>query len=436
MDCGKSGTVFGPKIHSNARNRNSGEFVNLASIITVAGGFAGTVLDVSFPIVGVVGGGQLARMMAPEAIALGLEFRVLAEAEGVSATTVAQYTVGDYKDFETLKAFATSVDVLTFDHEHVPTEHLRALQEAGVNLHPGPDALVYAQDKLDMRRKMAELNLPQPAWAAVSSVDELVAAGEKIGFPVVLKTPRGGYDGKGVMILDDADAARNAGDWFTDFDELLVEQKVDFSRELSAQVARSASGETAPYPVVESVQTDGVCDIVTAPAPGLDDAVAQAAQDAAVKIAESLCVTGMLAVEMFQTSETEAGFMINELAMRPHNTGHWSMNGAVTGQFENHLRAVLDLPLGSTEPVAAYTVMKNYLGGANQDLYAAFPKAMETYPEAKIHAYGKEVRPGRKIGHVNVLAETEADLDATIAAANGAAAIIRDFDQTSGKDRS
>lgn len=379
----------------------------------------------TFPTVGVVGGGQLARMMAPVAINLGVKLHVLAEADDVSATTAATFTVGDYKDYDTLSAFAATVDVVTFDHEHVPTQHLQRLQEAGVQLAPGPDALVYAQDKLTMRAKMAELQLPQPAWRAVASVDELVAAGEEIGFPVVLKTPRGGYDGKGVWVLDSPDEARQTQAWFNgDHPALLVEAKVDFQSELSAQIARSTTGETMTYPVIETIQTAGVADIVKAPAPALDQTTAQAARQAAETIANAVGVTGMLAVELFHTPDTEAGFMINELAMRPHNTGHWTQDGAITSQFEQHLRAVLGLPLGATDPVAPYTVMKNYLGAENHDLYGAFPLAMQKYPAAKIHAYGKSVRPGRKIGHVNVLA-TDGDLDAALTAAVDAAEIIR-----------
>ncbi|NWN87787.1 MAG: 5-(carboxyamino)imidazole ribonucleotide synthase [Micrococcaceae bacterium] len=379
----------------------------------------------SFPTVGVVGGGQLARMMAPVAINLGVKLQVLAEADDVSATTAASFTVGDYKEYDTLAAFAESVDVVTFDHEHVPTEHLQRLEAAGVQLAPGPGALVYAQDKLAMRQKMAELKLPQPDWRAVSSVEELVAAADEIGFPVVLKTPRGGYDGKGVWVLDSAEHARQTHTWFDGTHQaLLVEAKVDFASELSAQIARSTTGETITYPVIETIQTDGVADIVKAPAPNLETATAHAARAAADTIATAVGVTGMLAVELFHTPDSEAGFMINELAMRPHNTGHWTQDGAVTSQFEQHLRAVLGLPLGSTDPVVPYTVMKNYLGAENEDLYGAFPLAMRKYPHAKVHAYGKSVRPGRKIGHVNVLA-IDGNLDAALDAAIDAANIIR-----------
>ncbi len=378
-------------------------------------------------MIGVVGGGQLARMMAPAATALGVRLRVLAEGGDVSATTAAECVVGDYRDLETLRDFAASVDVVTFDHEHVPAEHLRALEAAGVNLQPGPDALQHAQDKLLMRQACDRLGLPNPAWAAVTTVDELIGFARRVEFPVVLKTPRGGYDGKGVRVVASVEDAEDCRDWFgLGFEALLVEDLVEFSRELSAQVARTPSGTTASYPVVESIQTDGICDVVTAPAPGIDPRTAQAAEEAAVTLAEGLGVTGMLAVELFETPGIGPGFMVNELAMRPHNSGHWTMDGAVTGQFEQHVRAVLDLPLGATDTLGAYTVMKNYLGGANEDLYSAFPAAMAAHPEAKIHAYGKSVRPGRKIGHVNVVAPLAEDLAAAREAAESAAAIIRD----------
>lgn len=317
----------------------------------------------------------MARMMAPAAVALGCQISVLAEGEdGCARTAIPTAPVGDYKDYAALSEFAKSVDVLTFDHEHVPYEHLCALQDLGVNVQPGPEALRYAQDKLVMREGLGSRGLPVPEWAAVATTDELIEFGDRIGWPVVLKTPRGGYDGKGVRVIRDASGATEAADWFgRDFPHLLVEAMVPFSRELSAQVARTPSGKMVCYPVVESVQVDGICDEVIAPAPNIDPAVAQAAQECAMKVAEGLGVTGMLAVELFETPGVGEGFLINELAMRPHNSGHWSIDGSITSQFEQHLRAILDLPLGGTDPLGAYVIMKNYLGGENQDLYGAYP---------------------------------------------------------------
>ncbi|WP_346922408.1 5-(carboxyamino)imidazole ribonucleotide synthase [Glutamicibacter creatinolyticus] len=379
----------------------------------------------SFPKIGVIGGGQLARMMAPEALNLGFELHVLAEAEDVSAArSVPDAPVGDYKDLDTLRHFAKGLDVVTFDHEHVPNEHLSTLISEGVNIQPRPEALIHAQDKLVMRQAIEQLGLPNPRWAKVENVAELIAFGDEIGWPIVLKTPRGGYDGKGVRILDDAQAARDAADWFAN-GALLAEDKVNFSRELSALVARTPSGQAKAWPVVHTIQVDGVCDEVIAPAQDIDPAVAEAAAAAALRIAEQFGVTGVMAAELFETPGSGAGFVINELAMRPHNTGHWTMNGSVTSQFEQHLRAVLDLPLGETRELGL-TVMKNYLGGENQDLYSAFSAALDAAPEVKVHAYGKSVRPGRKIGHVNVVANTGQTVDELRQRAEMVAALIRD----------
>ncbi|WP_396278595.1 5-(carboxyamino)imidazole ribonucleotide synthase [Glutamicibacter creatinolyticus] len=364
-------------------------------------------------------------MMAPEALNLGFELHVLAEAEDVSAArSVPDAPVGDYKDLDTLRHFAKGLDVVTFDHEHVPNEHLSTLISEGVNIQPRPEALVHAQDKLVMRQAIEQLGLPNPRWAKVKNVAELIAFGDEIGWPIVLKTPRGGYDGKGVRILDDAQAARDAADWFAN-GALLAEDKVNFSRELSALVARTPSGQAKAWPVVHTIQVDGVCDEVIAPAQDIDPAVAEAAAAAALRIAEQFGVTGVMAAELFETPGSGAGFVINELAMRPHNTGHWTMNGSVTSQFEQHLRAVLDLPLGETRELGL-TVMKNYLGGENQDLYSAFSAALGAAPEVKVHAYGKSVRPGRKIGHVNVVANTGQTVDELRQRAEMVAALIRD----------
>ncbi|BCW57995.1 N5-carboxyaminoimidazole ribonucleotide synthase [Arthrobacter sp. StoSoilB20] len=381
----------------------------------------------TFPVIGVVGGGQLARMMAPPATALGFELRVLAEGVDVSAVAaVATAPIGDYKDLDALLEFSKGLDVLTFDHEHVPTEHLRALLDAGVNVQPGPDALVNAQDKLVMRAAIDRLGLPNPEWSAVSSVEELVAFGDRIGWPVVLKTPRGGYDGKGVRIVDSAADAQDTADWFQAMSPLLAEAKVDFSRELSALVARTPSGESRAWPVVHTIQVDGVCDEVIAPAQNIPVEVAAAAEEAALRIANELGVTGVMAAELFETPGVGAGFLINELAMRPHNTGHWTQDGSITSQFEQHLRAVLDLPLGATDALAPVVVMKNFLGGENQDLFNAFPMALAYEPAAKVHSYGKSVRPGRKIGHVNLVGSSVSDVDSVRRRATAVANIIRD----------
>ncbi|MDQ1137610.1 5-(carboxyamino)imidazole ribonucleotide synthase [Microbacterium sp. SORGH_AS 1204] len=320
-------------------------------------------------------------------------------------------------------AFARDVDVITFDHEHVPQDVLAALVDAGVAVHPGPAPLGVAQDKLVMRARMAELGLPQPDWAAVADTAQLQAFLDAHGGRAVVKTPRGGYDGKGVRVVS---AASEADDWFAALAEdgnggaLLAEELVDFRRELAQQVARRPSGEVRAYPVVETVQRGGVCAEVIAPAPRADDRVQRVAAEIGVAVAEGLGVTGMLAVELFETADER--ILINELAMRPHNSGHWTQDGAVTSQFEQHVRAVLDLPLGSTDVIAPWSVMINVLGGpAEGGLEDRFAAAMEEYPAAKIHTYGKAPRPGRKVGHVNVVGD---DLDEIVYEARGAASFF------------
>ncbi|MCK6066752.1 MULTISPECIES: 5-(carboxyamino)imidazole ribonucleotide synthase [Microbacterium] len=374
--------------------------------------------------VGIIGGGQLARMMIAPAVELGVDVRVLAEEPGMSAELAATAT-GDYRDADTVLAFAHDVDVITFDHEHVPQDVLAALVDAGVAVHPGPEPLGVAQDKLVMRRRMQELGAPQPEWAAVSDETQLQEFLDAHGGRAVVKTPRGGYDGKGVRVVS---AAHEAQDWFTTLaedargGELLVEELVDFSRELAQQVARRPSGQVAVYPVVETVQRGGVCAEVLAPAPGASARLRQAAADLGVAIAEGLGVTGMLAVELFET--TDERILVNELAMRPHNSGHWTQDGAVTSQFEQHLRAVLDLPLGATESTAPWSVMVNLLGGpAEGGLLERFAPAMAEHPRAKVHTYGKAPRPGRKVGHVNVAGD---DLDDVAYEARAAAAHFLD----------
>ncbi|RFA22616.1 5-(carboxyamino)imidazole ribonucleotide synthase [Subtercola boreus] len=372
--------------------------------------------------IGVIGGGQLARMMIPAAVNLGLELEVLAENEGSSAHLAAT-VVGDYRDPRTVLAFAQTVDVVTFDHEHVPETILRQLVAAGHSVQPGPDALRFAQDKLAMRRRLGELGVPMPDWAEVSNEDELEAFLADHGGEAVIKTSRGGYDGKGVRLVT---RAAEAADWFTALNEdgrggaLLAEERVEFRRELAQLIARRPSGGTALWPVVETVQRRGVCSEVFAPAPGINPRVWELAASIATRIATELGVTGVLAVELFET--TDDRLLVNELAMRPHNSGHWSIEGSVTSQFEQHLRAVLDLPLGATDARAPVTVMVNVLGGpATGSLADQYPHALADQPTAKIHNYGKDPRPGRKVGHVTVTGD---DLDTVVFQARAAAALL------------
>ncbi|MEV1332279.1 5-(carboxyamino)imidazole ribonucleotide synthase [Micromonospora costi] len=381
------------------------------------------------PVVGMVGGGQLARMTHQAAIALGQSLHVLALAPDDGAALVAadvQY--GDHTDLAALRTFAKGCDVVTFDHEHVPNEHLRTLAADGATVYPPADALRYAQDKRAMRERLTELGAPVPAWRPVGEPDDLVTFGAEVGWPVVLKAARGGYDGRGVwMVTDAAHAAELARTLLAGGTELIVEERVPLRRELAVQVARSPFGQVAAYPVVETVQVDGICVEVLAPAPDLPEDLALAAQQLAIDLATSLGVVGLLAVELFEVVDASGrpGIVVNELAMRPHNSGHWTIEGARTSQFEQHLRAVLDYPMGDTSLAAPVVVMANVLGGEpggisiDERLHHLF--AAE--PGAKVHLYGKQVRPGRKIGHVTVLGD---DLDDVRARAARAARWLRE----------
>jgi 5-(carboxyamino)imidazole ribonucleotide synthase len=372
------------------------------------------------PVVGMVGGGQLARMTAQAAIGLGVTFRVLAESPTDSAALVTHdVTVGSHLSPRDVSAFAGRCDVVTFDHEHVPGRVLAELESAGVLVRPGSAALRHTQDKMAMRGALTSRGVPCPRYAAVASAADVeeFAAGS---WPVVLKAVSGGYDGKGVWVCaSPAEAAEVVAHGIA----LLAEEFVPFRRELAALVARSPSGQGAAYPVVQTVQVDGICREVIAPAPGLDPEVAAAAQALALRIASSLDVTGLLAVELFETAA--GGLLVNELAMRPHNSGHWTIDGARTSQFEQHLRAVLDLPLGSCALSGPLTVMANLLGGTDPDIYDRYIHVMAADPAVKVHFYGKEVRPGRKIGHVTITCDSAGDLDDARGRARRAAAYLR-----------
>jgi len=389
--------------------------------------------------VAVIGGGQLARMMQEEASALGVHLRALVEApDGSAAQVMPDAPVGRPDDAGAVHDLLqpkrgeqpqdlADAAVLTFEHEHQDHALLQQLAAQGVSVQPSAQALLYARDKLEMRRAMTRLELPQPAWSPVSQPAEVLEFALQHGWPVVLKTPQGGYDGHGVLLVNDAAELENgeAAKWFKALADgagvggggslggaqvscLLVEQAVNFTRELAALVARNPSGQVEAWPVVETVQVEGMCDTVLAPAPGLKPATAALAQQVAKRVASELEVTGVLAVEMFVV-EGDGGdqLYINELAMRPHNSGHWSQDGALTSQFEQHLRAVLDWPLGSAQLVAP-TVMVNVIGWRQEtdaplpDPSSRLAQALQVAPQAKIHLYGKQARRGRKLGHVNL----------------------------------
>jgi 5-(carboxyamino)imidazole ribonucleotide synthase len=357
--------------------------------------------------VGVIGGGQLARMMQPAAIALGVNLCVFAETEGSSAHN-AVTKVGDYTDLNQLREFANGVDVITFDHEHVPPKLLRELEAEGVKVRPGPDALIHSQNKLVMRKKLTELGLPQPKWAEVSSAGELQAFIDQQESGAVVKTPIGGYDGRGVRVIT---SVSEVSDWLENIADfggsLLAEQKVEFDSEAAQLIARRPSGETRHWPLVQTIQSGGVCSEVVAPYPSgsLGDEAAEIGQ----AIANGLGVTGVLAVEMFVLPGGR--LFVNELAMRPHNSGHFSIEGSNTSQFEQHLRAVLDLPLGDTAMRSKAAVMVNLLGvDERNNFYEHYPHLMDKYPEVKFHLYEKAARAGRKMGHLTVLGSDAAEL--------------------------
>ena len=385
-------------------------------------------MDSSLPVVGMIGAGQLARMTHQAAIALGQSLRVLAVDPGEPAALVcSDVRPGGADDLAALRAFSRGCSAVTFDHEQVPQENLRALVADGVAVHPGPDALLHAQDKLVMRRRLTELDVAVPPFAEIRTPGDLTAFVAEHG-PSVVKAVRGGYDGRGVWMdpsLEEVAALLAAGT------PLMVEQRVAMRRELAALVARSPFGQAAAWPVVETVQADGQCVQVLAPAPGLDEDVASAAQELALRIASELGVTGLLAVELFETAPRGAGgagtgaagaLVVNELAMRPHNSGHWTIEGSRTSQFEQHLRAVLDYPLGATTPTAPAVVMANVLGAAeavamstDERLHHLFAR----FPDVKVHLYGKAERPARKVGHVTALGTDMEEVRARAALAAG-----------------
>lgn len=365
-------------------------------------------LRTGLPVVGMVGAGQLARMTHQAAVALGQSLRVLATGPDEPAAQVATDVVlGRHDDLATLRRFAEGCDVLTFDHEHVPTEHLRALVAEGVRVYPGPDALCHAQDKLVMRRALAGLGVPVPPFGEVTRPQDAVSFGAEYGWPCVLKAVRGGYDGRGLWMLNTPTGARRAvAELLAAGTPLLVEQCVAMHRELAVLVARSPFGQGAVWPVAQTVQREGICVEVLAPAPGLDPELSQAGQQLALRLAATLDVVGVLAVELFETATGQ--LLVNELAMRPHNSGHWTIDGAVTSQFEQHLRAVLDYPLASTAARAPVCVMANVLGAGTPPVMGLDERVhhlMARYPQAKLHLYAKPERPGRKIGHVTVFGD-------------------------------
>jgi 5-(carboxyamino)imidazole ribonucleotide synthase len=357
---------------------------------------------VSFPRVGVIGAGQLARMMAVPANNLGIEFTVYAGSVNDSAAQVSDFVLGDFRDLDSVLSFAKECDVITFEHELVPQSVIRGLEKAGVKVYPRSESFIYSQNKLEMRKKMAALGLPNPRF------EEYTGGATKLPFPLIAKLPSGGYDGRGVFVIESQDDLMNL---YATHGNLLIEEKLPFDYELSVMVARSPHNQAATWPATLTIQTDGICTMTVTPVPNLDLKLAQELQRATLAIAEGINLVGVMAVEIFVVGER---FFINELALRPHNSGHWTIEGAKTSQFEQHLRAVLDLPLGSTSMRDKYAVMGNILGGAKSDMYRPYLHLMARRPDLHFHQYGKEVRPGRKIGHVTMCGENLLELQEEI----------------------
>jgi 5-(carboxyamino)imidazole ribonucleotide synthase len=345
-------------------------------------------------------------MMIAPASNLGIELKVLAETKDSSAALAAT-VFGDFTDAETVLNFAKSVDVITFDHEHVPLAILQQLEKQGVSVQPSSKALSHAQNKLVMRKALEKIGAPNPIWEEVSTALQLDDFIKKHGPEIIVKTPIGGYDGKGVRVVSSSD---QVSDWLSEpmisslGGALLVEQKVSFKRELAQLSARNPSGNFVSWPVVETRQKNGVCSEVLSPAPDISDELSTKAVKVAQLISESLGVTGNLAVEMFETAEGE--LLVNELAMRPHNSGHFTIEGSATSQFEQHLRAVSNLPLGKTDPLKPVAVMVNLLGVSDsKNFMDNYSHVMSKFPQIKIHSYAKAPRLGRKLGHITVVGD-------------------------------
>ncbi|CAN2234236.1 PurK Phosphoribosylaminoimidazole carboxylase (NCAIR synthetase) [actinobacterium SCGC AAA044-D11] len=357
----------------------------------------------SFPRVGVIGAGQLARMMAVPANDLGIDFKVFAAIPNDSAAQVTNFVLGDYSDVNSVLAFAKECDVLTFEHELVPQSVIKAIEAAGIKVYPRAESFTYSQDKLAMRGKIAELNLPNPKW------QKYQGGNSNIAFPLIAKLPTGGYDGRGVYVVE---SENELAELQKKFGTLLLEEKLNFDYEISVMVARSPHNQAATWPATLTIQENGICTSTITPVPNISDSLAEKVQRAALEIAAGISLVGVMAVEMFVIGED---FYINELALRPHNSGHWSIEGSETSQFEQHLRAILDLPLGSTSMRSSYAVMGNVLGGAKSDMYRPYLHLMARTPDLKFHQYGKEVKPGRKIGHVTMCGENLLQLQEEIA---------------------
>lgn len=355
-------------------------------------------------IVGVLGGGQLARMLALAGYPLGLRFRTFNPSPEAPAGHLAELLVAPYDDPAALERFADGLTVATYEFENVPDAAARLL-EARVSVFPGSLALQTAQDRLAEKEMFGRLAIPLPGYAAVGSLSDLEAAIGRLGLPAVLKTRRLGYDGRGQAVLRAPDEVAPAWESLGGV-PCVLEQMVPLRRELSVLAARGRDGSTACYPLVENSHREGILRVSVAPAADIG-ALQEQAEQYAARILDHLGYVGLLALELF-VDDRDGRLLANEIAPRVHNSGHWTIEGAETSQFENHLRAILGLPLGSTAP-RGHAAMVNLIGTVPPT------EALAAIPGAHIHVYGKSERPGRKLGHVTVAAATAADRDDLLA---------------------
>ncbi|MDW8357928.1 5-(carboxyamino)imidazole ribonucleotide synthase [Thermus sp.] len=344
--------------------------------------------------VGILGGGQLGRMLALAGYPLGLTFRFLDPSPEACAGQVGELRVGAYGDEEALKGFAEGLDLVTYEFENVPVGAARFLAQ-NLPVFPPPEALEVAQDRLREKAFMRGLGVPTPAFREVDTPSGLEEALAQVGLPALLKTRRGGYDGKGQALVRTQEEAE-AAFWALGGEGLILEAFVPFTREVSLLAVRGRTGEVAFYPLVENHHREGILRLSLAPAPGLTPTLQARAEAYARKALEALGYVGVLALEFFQVGEE---LLFNEMAPRVHNSGHWTLEGAETSQFANHLRAILGLPLGSTAP-RGYSAMVNLIG-----LKPSFAKVLAV-EGAHLHWYGKAVRPGRKVGHITLRRES------------------------------
>ena len=349
-----------------------------------------------FPVVGVIGAGQLARMMIAPATALGVKLIPFASSANDSAAQITPHVIGDYKDIEAVKKFAELCDVVTFEHELIPLSVIKALEIAGVVVRPSSESFEYSQDKEAMRKKLSHVNSPKSQVVSTSA--------EIKEYPAIAKSISGGYDGRGVWKVETAAELDNL---LKIHPKLLLEELVEFDYEIAVMVARSPHSQATSWSPTQTIQKDGICTITISPAPLMSTELSEKAQKIALDIAADVKLVGVMAVEMFIKGDE---ILINELAMRPHNSGHWTIEGSRTSQFEQHLRAILDLPLGDPSMTDEFAVMGNILGKNKSDMYRPYLHLMARNPSLKFHMYGKEVRPGRKIGHVNAVGKDLVEL--------------------------